>query len=766
MLTLRKILDSVVIKRKILADAIDDELLKSTSYSTRLAFIEYRDAYNKTDDIASYTFNMNDLSKFTDDPVKLNAMVRDNNYIYTYLNDMEIDELLDAKRKDVLSNYIEYNEYYRVLLGLPKMIAKGGTLVEDESWYIYLPPDVKLQGVDNNIPVHLMTPLQKRTLSSSGELAKLIVKYPRHEYLKYIDKNVSPLDAREANEYDIIYIDISTPEMRAFNDHYRQVRNNFIVNYYQEYDARKYTFYESIQCVNLILAAMANVNAYIPRNQLDSELIDEANIYNLFASYGVPKFKFSISYLQKIAQKLNTLMRKKGTKQVLNEISKTFNEITIFKYFLIKKVKENILDLSIPDKDKYDLFFVKAPVNADDPYEYMKDLDNISTFKEIVEQDPLWGDEGSNLEDEIKGMDFSWTEGKYISINNKIDLVNYTFQMGYFVRYIIEHQKSFKDIKFYIDTASYEASLFELITYLQCLVYRKMEIKPDIPDAMSSTLYIHGIRYNIDFERLKSLLRNHFKYTEYSDDVNIENFILMLEGRRYNIGDVLNAYENNIEIIKKLKSLLRVVDDIDDYKMISYVLKAITYSEKLPEMYDYKTDLEDFLGNYTPNSVKLIQRMDELKQKMSHEKDLTVYNSEISDVINVLRSYINMNKHINMAELLDTTQTLYSDYDLMVYLEQIIDFFKSYTQDFLGQGMEYTIHNVNDGLKILEKLIQILNLDVWDQVTYQNVYIPNSNEKLIHHSRTKHIREKLTCKEYLKHIDIDTGIAKLISRYD
>ena len=117
MLTLRTILDSVVIKRKILADAIDDELLKSTSYSTRLAFIEYRDAYNKTDDIASYTFNMNDLSKFTDDPVKLNAMARDNNYIYTYLTLYlkEFYRQMEHKHNLVLKIHNNFSYYYSLV---------------------------------------------------------------------------------------------------------------------------------------------------------------------------------------------------------------------------------------------------------------------------------------------------------------------------------------------------------------------------------------------------------------------------------------------------------------------------------------------------------------------------------------------------------------------------------------------------------------------------------------------------------------------------
>ena len=765
MITLREIVNHVVIKRTILADNLDKQLETDAGYSPRLAFIEYKDAFNKTDTLASYTFRLQDLAKFTDDPYKLNVMVKDNRFISTYLDKFEQEELLSKKRKEVLENYTEYNEYYRVLMGLPRMKIQGGTLIEDESWFVYLPLNIKLQGVDNKLPVHKMTDLQKRTLSSSGELAKLIVKYPRHEYLKYIDKRISPLTARDAKEYEVIYADTTKKNIRAFVDHYRAVRNNFMVNYYDEMSAIKYTFYEPLQCVNLLMAAMANVNAYIPRDQLDSEVIDESFIYTLFESYGVPKFNFTLEYLQKIAQKIGGLMRKKGTKNSLLEISKTFNEISIFKYFLWKRLNPNNTDLSANDKDKYDLFFVKAPIMADDPFEYVKDSENLIPYEEVVNLDPKWGYDGNNLEDEIKSMPFSYSESKYITLNNKVDLISYSFEMSFFVRYVIEHTKPFKDIKFYIDTATYEASLFEVITYLQCLVYRKMKIRPDIPDCMQPMIYLYGIKYDIDLDRLKDIIKEHFKYTDMEKSVSLDNFIQLLDGKRYNIGDVLNAYETNMDLIYHLRTIQRKVTNVKDYNKIGEILKAITYSEKLPETYNNKTDLEDFLGTYTTDSVKLIQRMNEIKNTASNPNDESIYNHEISEVINILRSYINVNKHKRIAEMLDTTQTLYSDYDLLDYLEKIIDFFKSYTQDIVSKGLEYDIHDIRDGCKVIENLIYVMELESWEQNTFLNVYTDRDNEVLRQISNERKVRDINRTKEVLRYINDLTGSTEVLSRF-
>ena len=764
MITLREIVNSVVIKRSVLADSLDKILEESTGYSPRQAIMEYRDAYYKTDTLAAYQFRINDLAKYTDDPEKLNKMSRDNKFIYQYLDETAQEELINKKRQEVLRDYFEYNEYYRILMGLPRLKVQGNTLVEDPAYFVYLDKDILLQGVDNTIPVHLMSELQKKTLSSSGELDKLIIKYPNLEYLKYIGKGISALDCRDAKEFEIIYADTSTSNIRMFVDHYRQVRNNFLVNYYDEVSAIKYTFYEPLQCVNLIMATMANVNAYIPRNQLDSETIEESEIYNLFESYGVPKFNFSLEYLQKIAQKLNTFMRKKGTKDAINEISKTFNEITIFKYFLWKKVNPNISDMTLPDKDKYELFFVKAPIMADDPYDYVKEVENLVPYKDMVKEDPKWGEDGNDLEDEIKSIDFSYSESKYLSLNNKVDLAAFTFEMSFFVRYVVEHQKPFADIKFYIDTANYNASLFEVITYLQCLVFRKLQLRPDIPDTMQSVVYLYGIKYNIDFDRLKDLIKEHFKYSDLKKDVNIDNFIMMLDGKRYNIGDVLNAFENNLDIIYKLRKIQRKVKRIEDYKTIGEILKAITYSEKLPEIYNNKTNLEQFLGNYTAESVKLINRMDEIKNKASNPHDPSIYNHEISEVINQLRSYINIHRHKRIANLLNTTQTLYSDFDLLDYLEKIIEFFKSYTQDLVSKGLEYSLHNIREGVQSIEKLIYIMNFEKWEQETFEIKFIDKDNERLIEISDDIILSDVTRSKEILKYIDSRTGGSIIIAK--
>ena len=96
---------------------------------------------------------------------------------------------------------------------------------------------------------------------------------------------------------------------------------------------------------------------------------------------------------------------------------------------------------------------------------------------------------------------------------------------------------------------------------------------------MQPMIYLYGIKYDIDLDRLKDMIKDHFKYTKMEKTLSLDNFIQLLDGKRYNVGDVINAYETNMELIYHLREVQRNMADIRDYNKIGQILKAITYSE-------------------------------------------------------------------------------------------------------------------------------------------------------------------------------------------
>ena len=724
MITIQEIATGVAVKRSILAQKMDQGLAKEFDFDPRIYYQGYRDAYYEADTHMGYRFTIDEIAKYCDDIRLVNRMVADNTLVSSYLSKEDLDKLVADKRKYTLENYVEVNNYYRIYLGLPPIMKdKFGNYIDDPDYIFY--NKVPISGVDITKPVHKYNATERSLFSVSGKLAKMIIANPKAKYLRYLDKDVDIVSLRDANEFEIIWFDKNDGKIRDFVEHYRAVRNQFMRSHYRELDAIQYPYYEGFICAYLLMAAMADYNANIPIQRLKNNEIDESEIYLLFESYGLPKFDFSQKYLLEIANRINTLTYKKGTKDGLQLISKMFEEISIYKYYIVKRLKnQGVLNYDgMSNKDKYELFFVKAPLSADDPYEYMQKEENVTPYMDVVSKDPRWGVENDKLEDTLKDWEFSYSESKYLGLNNKIEISTFSLEMAYFYRYIIEHKDIVSKLKIYLDTVDVQADLFELITYMQALIFRKFKVSPDIPDTLSSIIYMYSIKNKVDYERLKLVFREHFKYHE--NKANIDGFIDLLDNQDYTLNGIMDTFEINYKIIEYLYDLRSTLTRYDDYHMVDTIIKAITFGEKVPELYNNKTNLEDFLSTYNSHSSKYVVRINEL---LSSSDPVASINNEITVIINLLRDQVDNIRHKKLLSLFDTAQNLYSDLDIIKYLEKIIDFYKSYTQDIIDRGVVYSMSDITDGLQIVEELKIRLDLKDWEVFTLSLLFTGDNTE--------------------------------------
>lgn len=724
MITIQEIATGVAVKRSILAQKMDQGLAKEFNFDPRIYYQGYRDAYFEADTHMGYRFTIDEIAKYCDDIRLVNKMVADNTLVSSYLSKEDLDKLVADKRKYTLENYVEVNNYYRIYLGLPPIEKdKYGNYIDAPEYVLY--NKVPISGVDITKPVHKYNATERSLFSVSGELAKMIIANPKANYLRYLDKDVDIVSLRDANEFDIIWYDKNDAKIRDFVEHYRAVRNQFMRSHYRELDAIQYPYYEGFICTYLLMAAMADYNANIPIQRLRNNEIDESEIYLLFESYGLPKFNFSQKYLLEIANRINTLTYKKGTKDGLQLISKMFEEISIYKYYIVKRLKDQGIHNydGMSNKEKYELFFVKTPLSADDPYEYMQKEENVIPYMDIVSIDPRWGVENDKLEDTLKDWDFSYSESKYLGLNNKIEISTFSLEMAYFYRYIIEHKEIVSKLKLYLDTVDVQADLFELITYMQALIFRKFKVSPDIPDTLSSVIYMYSIKNKVDYDRLKLIFREHFKYHE--NKANIDGFIDLLDNQEYTLNSIMDTFEINYKIVEYLYELRASLTKFEDYDMVDSIIKAITFGEKIPELYNNKTNLEDFLSTYNAHSSKYVVRINEL---VTSPDPSAAISNEITVIINLLKEQVDNLRHKKLLSLFDTAQNLYSDLDVIKYLEQIIDFYKSYTQDIIDRGVVYSMSDITDGLQIVEELKIRLDLKDWEVFTLSLLFTGDNTE--------------------------------------
>lgn len=932
MITLKDILSHIVIKQKVLADKYD-EALQASGFDILRDYLAYKSAVSSEDTLYTYKFTVEDFSEFTNDIHKVSMMLRSEggpSSIYRFLSPEDVNKLIAKKRRQTVSQYRELNPYYRELLGLPplkkmqKYDKENDTIItryeeDPDMFYYYKTPIV---GVDITKPVHLWTYDQKSLLSNHKFTDEELKKYP---YLKNIYKGMDIISLRDAGPFDILWTNIRSTDgmskLLPFIEMYRLNQRYFLANHYSEYDALTYDNYEKLQCIILFMAALASTNAKYIFNRFDGHQLSRQEINDILDSFGVPRFKMNTKYLNVLANNINDLIYKKGTNINLNKLSDLFHDIKIFKYFLVKTANEGLKDEDIYkhhidsdgniiyelDKngqriyvddyeDKmYSLKYIKTPILADDPYPYMKDVDNIYGYRDIVDNDEKWGsvshytDLNSNrpesdrnyiqdpkLERLVKRQDFSWTESKYLGMDNIINLGRMSMKTAMLYRWFVDNPTITNSAKytFYYEYASVNVTVFEMMLYIQCLIFLKYKRKPSIPDNLSSyfkittlsnkinveevkgvltrvykeTLYQHkekldkelhekisdpinnrmgSVLTNMSLEDLNYIMEEYFErrpvdpdvksildkvlwlyygpgYTEAekanltakeitsaptednvykrkarysrtnnifddeqpnSDDKeeyvkarenyndNMANDVKIPKLENHNTSKVLSTidfltkivrpsdidhavnrestgtyedrmynafsrFEVDMSIVDFLYAIRENTSDYRDYEMIDTMIKVLTEGHKLSTQFRNKetnrqeNNLLDYLVNLDPKNIAFSKRIQELSE--DEENYMSNFDSEIIEAISQIRAHLDVKNHHHADDALENLQRLYTDNEVLRYLEEVINFFKSYTQDFITKGVTYIMDDGNNIVHILEELEKYISKKDWD----------------------------------------------------
>lgn len=751
MLTLKDLSEKLVLKMPNKALSTDNWYVENYGENPNSYYQTHRDAYYGLDTYLSHQYEPTDLAKYIEDPADINDIIADPSILPYYVTPKELEEIVEKKRRYHKNNYIEMNNYYRQYLGQPPIIVNNKKLEEDSTITFYirknpldpdselLDEDDKIVGVDDRYkdpitnktkpgpnllkPIHELTLDQKRILRTTEWFRKLREKYDdKAKYLEWIGKDTNIIALRDCKPFDVMWYDRTDPNVIKFVSYFQYVRNKFIAAHYSEYDAVSFEFYEPLMCVYLIMATLANFNAELPLDILNNEYNTKVDVYNLFSSYSVPNFDFTLKYLSSIAQRINTLIMKKGTKDGLQEVAKIFDGITIFKYFIVKRPKPGLTQVelaNLKNEEKYDLFFYKTPLNVDDPFNLVNDEELKLDYLDVVRKDTKWGYEDNKLENEIKNIDFSWSESKYLSIANKVNIFTFSLEMSYFYRFMLERWPKLKQFKIYIDTVDTEADIMEILTYLQVLVFKKFGTSPDIPDK-TALWYMYSIKDNIDFAKIKMVLKEHFRFHSPEMRFNIDSFMERLETA--SITGVMDTFENNYKVIQYLYDIRRKVRRKEDFEAIDCAIKALTFGEKLEDVYGSHNNLEKFLATLPGVGGKFLIRLSELNAESNPREAIT---EEITVIINLLRQQVNNIRHKRIVNMLDSALNVYSDLDMLEYLAKIIDFFKSYTQDIIEKEMINELEDITDDFQILDQARFLVNLNKYEVMALGTVLLSN-----------------------------------------
>ncbi|MFW6015412.1 MAG: hypothetical protein ACOCRK_03180 [bacterium] len=616
------------------------------------------------------------------------------------------DGISKKERDNIINNYQEKNNYYRLLNGYPPLGEEG----------IKLDPDTDLTGIDNDMYLHEMSESDLDVIIRVGILDDLIERYPDKTYLKSLKKRIPFIESRSADKFTLLGIfevedmDIEPFLKDTFMEMYEKNRHYFLRTNFNEYYFENYDYYELMMIFYLLFSTVITTIDELNEQLIDINILDEVDMNNLLKEYGVPNWGLPLSIKKKLVKVINTLVMNKGSKQTIVDIAKLFDLDNIYRYYLHKKLINYNFDEDTPSNEKYQLEFVRVPFGQKNIYECMQNRENIRDFQEFVYDDPRWGDRntGDLLEDELLETDFSFMSTKYMSIENMIELTKLTFENSLFFQGFFNMDHISKHLYIRHDKLDAEVSLFELLVYETALCILRLGYDDLIPYESDKVSYVIGLNNEPDLKKLEHKFRVALANTEDQELLMLYDEI----GRGKNIYEVMDDYAENVDIIKKIRQLMTQCDDIETYKLLQKVLDTMTIIGTNKRVYN---DVDRYSEYLADNNEPLYNKYHELQYNNDMEKIrdemryvFELLKKELENISSANKKHFDfLDDHIN--EELD---------DLKSYLFKVIEFFKSHTNELKDYSVLYKIDDPFTRLHVLEDLTITEEFYQWEKVEY------------------------------------------------
>lgn len=635
-------------------------------------------------------------------------------------------------RQYIIDHYDDGNNYYRMIHGMPNVGEAGIKLTEYD-----LP---KGFVIDTTKYLHEMNEAEGDALDELGVIDRLLIQYPKAEYLKYIGSNrVDYYKARTAFNFQLLF----APNIEFSNLHdkfletYDQNRAYTVRAVYS--DAMKYEsdYYDNFIVIFIMIQTMVDIISNTYEMVIRKDAFDSRSVRYLFESFGIPYFsEIPLKYQISMVKNVNTLLRYKSTSQGMIDICSIFgfDDVRVFKYYILKdrkmdkdgnfiKATKQIENergeiVTVPDNMKmYDLKFIKVPLKDKvDPY--LKAVEDYLDYDPIALGDPYWNGEREHneLKEAILDREFSYAYSKYISIDNVYDLAKLSFEMPYFINMLLDNvyleDLLTLDVPYLSNRVSFKVS--HLFCFLFALGYAYKNIADDIMDTQGKVLHILGFNFKADLTALGAYLKENLLTPELA---GIADFTIP-KSSILSFNQLLEIFTKNSKVFYHLRDQMVHADNkriYDIYKTLYESLMIIEYSTdffKLPDGTIAKT-YTDYLQVYSSELYLWIIRA---RNTQPEEDRLKLIGDLIDNVIYALDQYIDSTKFRYLYYFLPTT----SVDAIKQYISKVIDFFKSYKVTLLSLNTIYVFDDKFDNkIDIIDdwRITSIFNKDEYWKFT-------------------------------------------------
>ena len=734
-----------------------------------------------------FKFTMNDYFKAGVSPIYIDEFMRNPNAIPESVK----NTMIKNKSLEFKNEYVEINNYYRKLMGLPDYGSTEFVYLTDEQ-INSLPIDVDYSIVGT--PVHLLPDSIKYVIEEYGILDELIEKYPQMHYLKYINKHIDLYIARKAEKFGLIYINSSGIEPTLLN-RFKELLEKNRVYIMKTLDTQAYSFYsdyyDRFLMMMIIVQTVIDMINELPEYYIRRDIFDIRTIEYFFEANGVEFFpNIPLKYQKILVQNLNRLIKFKSTSTNIVDICSLFgfSNIEIFKYYLckIRNIDEygEYMDTGDITKD-YELKFLKVPLEALAD-EAAKDQSNFVIYDTVISNDPYWNGPYSYdyVKRKILEHEFNMVRSKYISIDTVYSLTDASFELSYFINMIMFNDIPKNNLKFIIPliSSTEEINLIDAFIFLYALMYEYNGVTDNIIIQPSGYLKIKGFNFKADLTKLGEYVMS----KGYSlQELGVDGFQIP-SGGILTFNQLISIFINNKNIYNHIIYEMEHADNKEIYLIYKYLYDSLMLTDLNFEYY-YVEELGRPAETYTEflqyKNRTLYNVLQSIKEETDPEKkSIDIYNM-ITNISSFITDYIGSDQLSHIFINLPTESGEY----VKNYMYKIINFFKSYKISILDIQTIYKLDKENkvfifddifyqyyfikkEIIKALDKkkyfttLFKEDTMKIIDDYIFNSIH--NSLDKVLVEGKITDIKATMSYPEYINVLDRFKDFAVSIFRED
>lgn len=685
------VIQYAVVKYKAQADACETLATKRSAdeyINAKLGKDSFETYLRYDDDVIAFVFNTIDetiIRKYADTPRTIPMRYR--------------QRVLARQRKKIIENYVEQNNYYRMLNGLPDV---------DDTDYIYVSEEVseRYPYIPSDVPIHELETSFITFLDTFGYIDELMKEYPDKKYLGFLGtKKIDLVTSRTAKNFALLRFPTSLDN--SMKDKllliYEQCREYYHACIYIPEYRTTITYYDNFIGLCIMVMTIQQLICRMGKVIIDRDFFDSYSVKLLFETYGVPFHIHMDSDTRKLLiQNLNLLVQNKGTNKVVYDIGHIlgFDRIQVYTYFLMKtrlfdengnpivaykedpETHEQVLDY----EKMFEVYFERSELQNDDLYNSLHDTTNYHDYEEIVEKDSFWIEDAALMR-ELYESEYNYMETKYLGVSIAYKLTRILFENVYLLKMIFDKKMELPQVQIDISKiSSMDVSIFDAIVILCALICKQNKLKGEI--LFDPTKIMHVIGFNFeDADAIKQDILDN----PYLDD-SLAEFLDNLA--TYNVEGINRVFNTMMDLYDELVEHMSTTDSIEAYQAYKKLFNTLYYSKENRWAFNIGTEEEpvypetyiDYLGHELPSIATFILSI--------QEEDLYQY---INHVCDRLMQIIPDLKYFGF----------YSDssYSVEMMLVELIRFFKSYTTELLNMDVIYVLDfKPNLLLRLIDKM--------------------------------------------------------------